>query len=197
MNFPLYFPFFLFKIFWKLNAFLSLLRWSSPQLERHQPGVSVTAHWPDPETRGLSRHCCNEWQAQTPVPRQRQQDVIRQVMYNSVGPIMKWFNACCSFTIVWPIHSLVVWTVSSGTEDLFSPRAASVFPRSVAGTPQTPQAPVTVPFTPDLNSPFALPAMRRLTATAEQYSPTFSTVQSPHVLRRGPKLWSTSTGELC
>lgn len=87
-------------------------------------------------------------------------------------------------------------SLSSGTEDLFSPRAASVFPRSVAGTPQTPQAPLTVPFTPDLNSPFAFPAMRRLTAPAEQHSPTFSTVQSPHFLRRGPKLWSTSTDSL-
>lgn len=87
----------------KLNAFLSPCRWSSPLLERHQSGVSVPAHWSDPETRGLSRHCCNQWQAQIPVPRQREEDFIRQILYDSVGPIIKWFNVCCSFTIVWPI----------------------------------------------------------------------------------------------
>uniref|UniRef100_A0A671YDK5 Nucleoporin NDC1 n=1 Tax=Sparus aurata TaxID=8175 RepID=A0A671YDK5_SPAAU len=90
-------------------------------------------------------------------------------------------------------------SVTSGTEDLMSPRPtllmktpASVFARSVVGTPRTP---LTAPFTPDLDSPFASPALRRLTAPVEQCSPWFGTVQSPHVMRRGPKLWSTSTGE--
>ncbi|XP_036940841.1 nucleoporin NDC1 isoform X1 [Acanthopagrus latus] len=88
-------------------------------------------------------------------------------------------------------------SVTSGTEDLMSPRPtllmktpASVFARSVVGTPRTP---LTAPFTPDLDSPFASPALRRLTAPVEQCSPWFGTVQSPHVMRRGPKLWSTST----
>lgn len=97
------FSFIFLSFFSKLNAFLSPCRWSSPQLERHQSGVSVPAHWSDPETRDLSRHCCNQWQAQIPVPRQREEDFIRQILYDSVGPIIKWFNVCCSFTIVWPI----------------------------------------------------------------------------------------------
>ncbi|KAG8014329.1 Nucleoporin NDC1 [Nibea albiflora] len=88
-------------------------------------------------------------------------------------------------------------SVTSGTDDLMSPRPtlllktpASVFTRSIVGTPKSP---LTAPFTPDLDSPFASPALRRLTAPVEQCSPWFGTVQSPHVMRRGPKLWSTST----
>ncbi|XP_068426807.1 nucleoporin NDC1 isoform X2 [Clinocottus analis] len=85
-------------------------------------------------------------------------------------------------------------SVTSSTEDRMSPRPslmlrtpASVFARSIVGTPQSP---LTAPFTPDLDSPFAL---RRLTAPIDQYSPWFGAVQSPHIMRRGAKLWSTST----
>ncbi|XP_018533463.1 nucleoporin NDC1 isoform X2 [Lates calcarifer] len=88
-------------------------------------------------------------------------------------------------------------SVTSGTEDLMSPRPtllmktpASVFARSIVGGPQSP---LTAPFTPDLDSPFASPALRRLTAPVEQCSPWHGTVQSPHIMRRAPKLWSTST----
>ncbi|XP_017266265.1 nucleoporin NDC1 isoform X2 [Kryptolebias marmoratus] len=86
---------------------------------------------------------------------------------------------------------------TSSAEDLMSPRPAflmktpvSVFTRSVGGSSQSP---LTVPFTPDLDSPFASPALRRLTAPVEQGSPWHGTVQSPHIMRRAPKLWSTST----
>lgn len=88
-------------------------------------------------------------------------------------------------------------SVTSGTGDLMSPRPtllmktpASVFARSIVGSPQSP---LTAPFTPDLDSPFASPALRRLTAPVEQCSPWFGTVQSPHIMRRAPQLWSTST----
>ncbi|XP_034744612.1 nucleoporin NDC1 isoform X2 [Etheostoma cragini] len=88
-------------------------------------------------------------------------------------------------------------SVTSGTEDLMSPRPtlmmktpSSVFARSIVGCPQSP---LTAPFTPDLESPFASPALRRLTAPMDQCSPWFGTVQSPHIMRRAPKLWSTST----
>ncbi|XP_008275393.1 nucleoporin NDC1 isoform X2 [Stegastes partitus] len=88
-------------------------------------------------------------------------------------------------------------SVTSGTEDLMSPRPtfvmktpASVFARSIVGTPQSP---LTALFTPDLDSPLASPALRRLTAPVEQCSPWYGTVQSPHIMRRAPKLWSTST----
>ncbi|KAM3603868.1 uncharacterized protein V6R79_003177 [Siganus canaliculatus] len=88
-------------------------------------------------------------------------------------------------------------SITSGTEGLMSPKPtllmktpASVFARSIIGTPQ---GPLTAPFTPDLDSPFTSPTLRRLTAPVEQCSPWFGTVQSPHVMRRGPKLWSTST----
>uniref|UniRef100_A0A3B4ZKM0 Nucleoporin NDC1 n=1 Tax=Stegastes partitus TaxID=144197 RepID=A0A3B4ZKM0_9TELE len=89
---------------------------------------------------------------------------------------------------------------TSGTEDLMSPRPtfvmktpASVFARSIVGTPQSP---LTALFTPDLDSPLASPALRRLTAPVEQCSPWYGTVQSPHIMRRAPKLWSTSTSQV-
>lgn len=89
--------------------------------------------------------------------------------------------------------------LTSGTEDFMSPRPtafmktpASVFARSIAGGQQSP---LTAPFTPDLDSPFMSPALRRLAAPVEQGSPWYGTVQSPHIMRRVPKLWSTSTGE--
>lgn len=87
-------------------------------------------------------------------------------------------------------------SVSSGDEP-FTPRPAmllktpgSVFARSMAGGMHSP---LTIPFTPDLDSPFVSPALRRLTAPVEQCSPWHGAVQSPHIIRRGPKLWSTST----
>ncbi|KAM7379608.1 hypothetical protein PAMP_005151 [Pampus punctatissimus] len=88
-------------------------------------------------------------------------------------------------------------SVTSGTDDFMSPRPtllmktpASVFTRSIVGSPASP---LTAPFTPDLNSPLASPALRRLTAPVDQYSPWHGSVQSPHIMRRAPKLWSTST----
>ncbi|XP_056149324.1 nucleoporin NDC1 [Lampris incognitus] len=66
----------------------------------------------------------------------------------------------------------------------------SVFIRSPMGGLQSP---MTAPFTPDLGSPFSSPAIWRLTAAPEPFSPWYGTVQSPQVVRRGHKLWSAST----
>ncbi|XP_028328389.1 nucleoporin NDC1 [Gouania willdenowi] len=83
---------------------------------------------------------------------------------------------------------------TSGPDEWASPRPslqlrtpASVFRRSLVGEP------LTAPFTPDLVSPFASPALRRLATVVDPGSPWYGTVQSPHIMRRGPKLWSTST----
>lgn len=89
--------------------------------------------------------------------------------------------------------------VMSGTEDIpETPRLSaplrtpgSVFKSSVGGA----HSALTAPFTPDVDSPFSSPAIRRLVGQQEPRSPWFGTVQSPHVMRRGPKLWSSSTGE--
>uniref|UniRef100_A0A671PBK7 Nucleoporin NDC1 n=1 Tax=Sinocyclocheilus anshuiensis TaxID=1608454 RepID=A0A671PBK7_9TELE len=67
----------------------------------------------------------------------------------------------------------------------------SVFKSSVGGV----HSALTAPFTPDVDSPFSSPAIRRLVGQQEPLSPWFGTVQSPHIMRRGPKLWSASTGE--
>uniref|UniRef100_A0A7N8YDS1 Nucleoporin NDC1 n=1 Tax=Mastacembelus armatus TaxID=205130 RepID=A0A7N8YDS1_9TELE len=90
-------------------------------------------------------------------------------------------------------------SMSTGSADLMSPKPTllmktptSVFARSVVGGPQSP--PMSL-FTPDVGSPFASPGLRRLTAPVEQCSPWYGTVQSPHIMRRAPKLWSTSTGK--
>uniref|UniRef100_A0A672M922 Nucleoporin NDC1 n=1 Tax=Sinocyclocheilus grahami TaxID=75366 RepID=A0A672M922_SINGR len=88
-------------------------------------------------------------------------------------------------------------SVMSGTEDIAeTPRLGvplrtpgSVFKSSVGGV----HSALTAPFTPDVDSPFSSPAIRRLVGQQEPRSPWFGTVQSPHIMRRGPKLWSAST----
>ncbi|XP_057713406.1 nucleoporin NDC1 [Corythoichthys intestinalis] len=86
-------------------------------------------------------------------------------------------------------------SVTSGSEDIMSPKA-TIFskktPRSIFAS--SAQSPLTAPFSPPyLDSPFASPRMRHLTAAVDQGSPWHGSVQSPHVMRRAPKLWSTST----
>uniref|UniRef100_A0A671QP00 Nucleoporin NDC1 n=1 Tax=Sinocyclocheilus anshuiensis TaxID=1608454 RepID=A0A671QP00_9TELE len=66
----------------------------------------------------------------------------------------------------------------------------SVFKSSVGGA----NSALTAPFTPDVDSPFSSPAIRRLVGQQDPQSPCFGTVQSPHIMRRGPKPWSASTG---
>ncbi|XP_073705272.1 nucleoporin NDC1 isoform X1 [Garra rufa] len=88
-------------------------------------------------------------------------------------------------------------SVMSGTEDVAeTPRLSvplrtpgSVFKSSVGGV----NSALTAPFTPDVDSPFSSPAIRRLVGQQDPQSPWFGTVQSPHIMRRGPKLWSAST----
>ncbi|XP_028831607.1 nucleoporin NDC1 isoform X2 [Denticeps clupeoides] len=90
-------------------------------------------------------------------------------------------------------------SASSAVEDLpkaypsVSKTPGSVFLRSsTVGL----NSPMTAPFTPDLDSPFSSPVIRRLTAQEDPASPWFGSVQSPHVMRRGPKLWSASTDSM-
>uniref|UniRef100_A0A671QNY3 Nucleoporin NDC1 n=1 Tax=Sinocyclocheilus anshuiensis TaxID=1608454 RepID=A0A671QNY3_9TELE len=88
-------------------------------------------------------------------------------------------------------------SVVSGTEDIAeTPRLSvplrtpgSVFKSSVGGA----NSALTAPFTPDVDSPFSSPAIRRLVGQQDPQSPCFGTVQSPHIMRRGPKPWSAST----
>ncbi|XP_060744393.1 nucleoporin NDC1 isoform X1 [Tachysurus vachellii] len=84
-------------------------------------------------------------------------------------------------------------SVTSGTEDISdSPRRSvlirtpgSVFGSAVKGV----SSPLTAPFTPDLTAPFSRP----LLSPQVVHRPWLGSVQSPHVTRRNPKLWSTST----
>uniref|UniRef100_A0A673WTN3 Nucleoporin NDC1 n=1 Tax=Salmo trutta TaxID=8032 RepID=A0A673WTN3_SALTR len=89
---------------------------------------------------------------------------------------------------------------SSGMDDMKTPRPSVLIrtPGSVFLRSSGLRTPLTTPFTPDRDSPFSSPALRRLTGPLEPQgplSPGFSSIQSPHVMRRGPKLWSASTGE--
>ncbi|KAK3531459.1 hypothetical protein QTP70_020544, partial [Hemibagrus guttatus] len=87
-------------------------------------------------------------------------------------------------------------SVTSGTEDLpDSPHRSaltrtpgSVFGSAVKGV----NSPLTAPFTPDLTAPFSSPALRPLLGAQVAHRPWLGSVQSPHVTRRNPKLWSTS-----
>lgn len=90
--------------------------------------------------------------------------------------------------------------VTSGTEDVpDTPRPSalirtpgSVFGSAVRGV----NPPLTAPFTPDLATPFSSPALKPLFSPQVAQRAWMGLVQSPHVTRRNPKLWSTSTGEI-
>ncbi|XP_029561947.1 nucleoporin NDC1 isoform X3 [Salmo trutta] len=87
---------------------------------------------------------------------------------------------------------------SVGMDDMKTPRPSVLIrtPGSVFLRSSGLRTPLTTPFTPDRDSPFSSPALRRLTGPLEPQgplSPGFSSIQSPHVMRRGPKLWSAST----
>ncbi|MBN3302310.1 NDC1 protein, partial [Amia calva] len=84
-----------------------------------------------------------------------------------------------------------VWQVQTPRAGGVLKTPGSVFVRSsVAGL----RSPLTAPFTPELGSPFGSPAIRRLAGAVDPSSPWYGSVQSPHVMRRGPKLWSSSAG---
>ncbi|XP_051943725.1 nucleoporin NDC1 isoform X1 [Hippocampus zosterae] len=86
-------------------------------------------------------------------------------------------------------------SVISGAEDQRSPMARNVpiqSPDCVFGSTQPRHS--TAPFTPPYqDSYFSSPNLRRLATSVYQGSPWHGTVQSPHVMRRAPKLWSTPT----
>uniref|UniRef100_UPI00398E628C nucleoporin NDC1 isoform X4 n=1 Tax=Pristiophorus japonicus TaxID=55135 RepID=UPI00398E628C len=50
------------------------------------------------------------------------------------------------------------------------------------------------PFTPDLGSPFGSTSANRLSDVLDLGSPSYGSIQSPHVTRRGPKLWTPACG---
>lgn len=68
-------------------------------------------------------------------------------------------------------------------------------------TPQTPipslvktlHFKMSVPFTPDLGSPFSSPPVNSMVGVVDPSSPWYGSVQSPHVMRRGPKLWTSGS----
>uniref|UniRef100_W5KFN0 Nucleoporin NDC1 n=1 Tax=Astyanax mexicanus TaxID=7994 RepID=W5KFN0_ASTMX len=96
-------------------------------------------------------------------------------------------------------NSSVSSAVVSGTEDLPQTPRPSVLlktPGSVflKSSGRGISSPLTAPFTPDLDSPFSTPSLRHLAAQqVPQQGQWLGSVQSPHIIRRGPKLWSTST----
>uniref|UniRef100_A0A8B9KQX9 Nucleoporin NDC1 n=1 Tax=Astyanax mexicanus TaxID=7994 RepID=A0A8B9KQX9_ASTMX len=105
---------------------------------------------------------------------------------------------CLCVSVCFSVSSAVV----SGTEDLPQTPRPSVLlktPGSVflKSSGRGISSPLTAPFTPDLDSPFSTPSLRHLAAQqVPQQGQWLGSVQSPHIIRRGPKLWSTSTGLL-
>ncbi|XP_060753883.1 nucleoporin NDC1 isoform X2 [Neoarius graeffei] len=88
-------------------------------------------------------------------------------------------------------------SVTSGTEDLPETphRSAlirtpgSLFGSAVRGV----NSPLTTPFTPDLTAQYCSPTLRPLLSPQLAPLPWLGSVHSPHLTRRNPKLWSTST----
>ncbi|XP_039590983.1 nucleoporin NDC1 [Polypterus senegalus] len=81
------------------------------------------------------------------------------------------------------------WQEQSTTSSQTNRGSSSVFKPSLSSL----KSPLTAPFSPDMNSPFGSPALKRLTASIDPGSPWYGSVQSPHLIRRGPKLWTSST----
>ncbi|KAI5099323.1 nucleoporin NDC1 [Silurus meridionalis] len=92
--------------------------------------------------------------------------------------------------------SSVFGTVMSGAEEVLqTPHRSDLIrtPGSVFGSAvRTVNSPMTAPFTPDLPVSFSSPALRPLFSPHVGQRPWLGSVQSPHVTRRNPKLWSTS-----
>lgn len=94
---------------------------------------------------------------------------------------------------------MLLSAVTSGMEDLpQNPRRSalihtpgSVFGSAVKGV----NSPLTAPFTPDLTPAFSSPIVRPLISPQVPSMQWLGSVQSPHITRRYPKLWSASTGE--
>uniref|UniRef100_H3APH5 Nucleoporin NDC1 n=1 Tax=Latimeria chalumnae TaxID=7897 RepID=H3APH5_LATCH len=63
-----------------------------------------------------------------------------------------------------------------------TPLAASLKPTPIAA------------LTPDSGSPFISPIVNRRAVLLDPSSPWYGSVQSPHVMRRGPKLWTSKSG---
>ncbi|KAL0966991.1 hypothetical protein UPYG_G00303160 [Umbra pygmaea] len=89
---------------------------------------------------------------------------------------------------------------SFSTDPMNTPRPGAVIrtPDSVflRSSVRAGPCPLTAPFTPDLDSPFSSPALRLLArplGALGPLSPGYSSIQSPHIMRRGPKLWTAST----
>ncbi|XP_036377608.1 nucleoporin NDC1 [Megalops cyprinoides] len=87
---------------------------------------------------------------------------------------------------------------SSGMEEMAkTPRVSAVFqtPASMFQGSSVPSLHgyQTGPFTPAPDSLFTSPVMKRPMGVQRPFSPWYDSVQSPHVTRRGPKLWTSST----
>ncbi|KAJ8276945.1 hypothetical protein GJAV_G00069670 [Gymnothorax javanicus] len=88
---------------------------------------------------------------------------------------------------------------SSGMEELSKTPFQSVKPqttevlslRSSMTSLATPQA-ANLHMEP--GSPFTSPAMKHQSGAQDPFSPWYGSVQSPHLMRRRPKLWTSSTG---
>ncbi|XP_032883997.1 nucleoporin NDC1 isoform X1 [Amblyraja radiata] len=70
------------------------------------------------------------------------------------------------------------------------PQSPLVSPMNKSSTPSM-RSLLSLPFTPDLSSPFESPAVNRLNDFG---SPYYGSVQSSHLVKRRPKLWSSSSG---
>ncbi|XP_043941395.1 nucleoporin NDC1 [Protopterus annectens] len=90
---------------------------------------------------------------------------------------------------------------SSGTSITEEPAGQQVVTQLQKTTPQTPipslvktlPFKMAAPFTPDLGSPFSSPPMNTMVGVVDPSSPWYGSVQSPHVMRRGPKLWTSGS----
>lgn len=82
------------------------------------------------------------------------------------------------------------------TEDMpFQSQRSNVIHRaSMASLVKSPLMPSKTSPGSDIGSPFSSPALTSKVGILDLNSPWHGSVQSPHVMRRGPKLWTSGSG---
>ncbi|XP_007907157.1 nucleoporin NDC1 isoform X2 [Callorhinchus milii] len=70
-----------------------------------------------------------------------------------------------------------------------TPRSSPLFKSSNSSV----RSLLSFPFTPDLSSPFVSPMAPQQGEALDMASPCYGSLQSPHVMRRGPKLWTSAS----
>lgn len=102
---------------------------------------------------------------------------------------------------IYPYQPLCIYLLSGAAvveEMAFQTQRSNVLPRTHMPSLVKSLSPLKTSTASDLGSsfgsPFTSPALNRKPGILDLNSPWHGSVQSPHIMRRGPKLWTSSSG---